>query len=159
MTLREFSDLYNKSRHLSIPEHARPVKIFRENSANELTKSVLAWLEFNNIHAFRQSSEGRFLAPKTVKNVMGKTVSLGQGTYIPRSKGAKGAGDITCTLPPFGRRLEIEIKFGNDRQSDVQKEYQKEVEAMGGIYIIVKSWDGFMYDYKRIMEQQQPISL
>src|SRR6267154_3668958 len=146
MTLREFSELYNNTKYGHVPAHCRANHQFKENSANELTKSVLAWLEFKGIHAFRQSSEGRYLAPKTVKNVIGRTVTLGQGKYIPRSKGAKGSADITATLPPLGRRCEIEIKYGKDRQSDVQKEFQKEVESMGGIYIIVRTWDGFLFE-------------
>lgn len=155
MTIKAFSELYNNTKYATIPEHARPNRQFKENSANELTKAVLAWFELNKIHAFRQSSEGRYLAPKTVTNVIGKVITLGTGKYIPRSKGAKGSADIAATIPPLGRRLEVEIKYGKDRQSDFQKDFQKEVESMGGIYIIVKTWDGFLYDINRIIAQQQ----
>jgi len=145
MTLKAFSELYNKSRHLTIPEHARPVKIFRENSANELTKSCLAYLEFHGIQCFRQSSEGRMLPAKQVKNVMGQTITLGQNKWIPRSKGGVGKADLSATLPPHGKRLEIEIKYGKDKQSDDQKKFQAEVERMGGIYLLVRNWDSFIH--------------
>ena len=145
MTLKAFSELYNNSRHQNIPEHARPIKIFRENSANELTKSIIAYLEFKNIQCFRQSSEGRMLPAKQIKNVIGQTITVGSNKWIPRSKGGVGKSDISATLPPHGKRLEIEVKYGKDKQSDVQKEFQKQTESMGGIYLLVKNWDSFIY--------------
>lgn len=145
MTLKQFSELYNKSRHQNIPEHARPIKVFKENSANELTKSVIAYLEFKGIQCFRQSSEGRMLPAKQVKNVIGQIITVGTNTWIPRSKSGVGKADISATLPPHGKRLEIEIKFGRDVQSDAQKEFQAQVESMGGIYLLVRDWSSFIY--------------
>ena len=37
----------------------------------------------------------------------------------------------------------IEIKFGSDRQSKAQKEYQKFIESSGGIYLVVKTFEDF----------------
>lgn len=149
MTLREFSDLYNNTKYGHIPVHARPNRQFKENSANELTKSILFWFEFHGIKAWREASEGRYLPPKTVKNVMGKTVILGSGTFIPRSKGAKGLGDVSAVIS--GLYTSWEIKYGKDRQSEVQKETQKEIELSGGKYFIVKDWSSFMFQVKPLM--------
>src|SRR5678816_2579205 len=99
MTLREFSELYNNTKYGHIPEHARPNRQFKESSANELTKSVLAYLEFKGIQAFRQSSEGRMLPAKQIKNVIGQTITVGSNKWIPRSKGGVGKADLSATLP------------------------------------------------------------
>lgn len=150
MTLREFSTLYNNTKYSHIPEHCRPNRQFKEGSANELTKSILFWFEFHGIKAWRESSEGRYLAPKTVKNVIGKTVTLGKGTYIPRSKGAKGLGDVSAVIK--GLFTSWEVKFGKDRQSEVQKETQNDIEKSGGKYFIVRNWDSFIFQVMPLMK-------
>lgn len=152
MTLKGLSKLYSDTKHPSVPEHCRPNKKFSESGANELTKSVLAWFELKHIKAYRQASEGRYLPEKRVKNVIGQSIVIGGGKFIPRNKGAKGSGDISAIIPPYGRRLEIEIKYGKDRQSDDQKKFQADIESMGGIYIIVKTWDGFIEQIKHIVK-------
>ncbi len=147
MTLKEFSQLYYDKMYegSKVPLHAQLRKQFRDGSANELTNAILAYFKFKGIVAARQASEGRYLQEKKVTNVIGQTITVERGRYIPRDKKAKGSGDITVTLPPYGRRLDIEVKYGKDRQSDVQKAFQTSLESMGGLYIIVKTWQDF-YD-------------
>jgi hypothetical protein len=118
MTLRELSEAIAIKKYANIPEHARPVKKLKENSANELTKSILAYFEYNDIMAWRQASEGRYIKGKEYTDWAGRKKEE-KGMYIPRSKGGKGSADVTATLPPYGRRLEIEVKYGKDRQSPV----------------------------------------
>ncbi len=151
MSLKEFSELYNNTKYATIPEHARPNRQFKENSANELTKAILFYFEFYGIKAWRESSDGRYLAPKTVQNVMGKTVTLGKGTYIPRSKGAKGLGDISAVMKG-GVFTSWEIKYGKDKQSEVQKATQKEIEESGGKYYIVRNWNSFIFQVTPLMK-------
>ena len=42
--------------------------------------------------------------------------------YTP-NKSMQGCADIACIM--FGRSVEIEVKYGSDRQSEIQKKYQK----------------------------------
>lgn len=144
MTLKDLAAAVQAKRYAqsTVPEHARPSLVFRDSSANELTKSILAYFELIGWKASRQSSEGRYIPGKEYTNVLNQRKQM-KGTWIPRAKAAKGCGDIRVTVPPHGRTMEIEVKYGKDRQSPDQKEYQKELEAMGGIYIIAKTWDGF----------------
>jgi len=59
------------------------------------------------------------------------------GRYI---KGApKGTADIIVEYGPHGKYLEIEVKAEDGKQSKVQRENQRVVEALGGVYIIAKS--------------------
>lgn len=152
MTLRDLSTLYMNTKYANVPAHCRPIKAFKESSANELTKSILAWFELKGIKAYRQASEGRYIPEQSQYNVIGQKIVTSKGKFIPRSKAAKGCGDITATLPPLGRRLEIEIKYGADKQSEVQKEFQAEIEAMGALYMIAKTWDGFLFQIEKIIK-------
>lgn len=151
MTLKELSEAISIKKYGHVPNHARPVKRLSEGSANELTKSVLAWFEFKGIMAYRQASEGRYIKGKEYTDWKGAKREE-KGMYIPRSKSNKGAGDISVTLPPNARRLEIEIKFGKDKQSPEQKKFQQQIEAMGGLYMIVRTWDGFIFEINKYVK-------
>lgn len=156
MTIKEFSKAYADKKWSKIPSYGRPEKQFKDNSANELTKSMLAWFEFNGIYAYRQSSEGRFIQPKKVKNVLGREITLGKGTWIPRSKGGKGLGDVSAIIN--GLFTSWEVKHGKDKQSDVQKETQAKIEASGGRYFIVKNWDDFMFQVEKVKSKTLPLT-
>lgn len=49
--------------------------------------------------------------------------------------GVPGQADISGILAG-GRRLEIEVKIGITKQSKAQKQFQKMIERMGGLYIL-----------------------
>lgn len=149
MTLKELSKAIIDKKYSAIPEHARPSVKLSDSSANELTKSIIAFFNYKGIMAWRQSSEGRYIKGKEYTDWMGRKKEE-KGQYIPRAHGAKGSADITATLPPLGKRLEIEVKFGKDRQSPDQKKFQDQIEAMGGIYIIVRTWDDFIKQFNKL---------
>ncbi len=147
MTLKELAELAMEEKKLeypNLPAHAIPKIKFSDKTANELTKSILTFFKLKKIKAWRQASEGRFIQEKSEYNVLGHKVVTQKGKYIPRGKdGGKGAGDIQAVIPPYGRTMHIEVKIGKDRQRESQKVFQAELEGMGGIYILVKTWDDF----------------
>lgn len=56
--------------------------------------------------------------------------------------GVKGAADISGILrnkSGFGIRLEIEVKTGSGRQTPDQKNYQRMIESLGGLYLVARS--------------------
>lgn len=53
-----------------------------------------------------------------------------------------GTADISATI--WGRSVKIEVKIGNDKQSQDQKNYQKSIENAKGYYLIVKDFDSFL---------------
>lgn len=152
MTLKQLASSYTdmKYKDSTVPQYGRPSHHFSDKSANDLTKAILAFFEIKHIKAWRQASEGRFLPGTTTTNVIGQRITQ-KGKFIPRAGGAVGSADITCTIPPLGRRLEIEVKYGKDRQSDAQKKFQQEIEEMGAIYIIVKTWEDFQDQIMKIL--------
>jgi hypothetical protein len=60
------------------------------------------------------------------------------GTLID-SLGLVGSADILGIIAPQGRFLAIECKTRTGKQSDQQRNFQKMIEAMGGIYILARS--------------------
>jgi hypothetical protein len=54
--------------------------------------------------------------------------------------GVPGQADLTGILPD-GRRLEIEVKAPDGRQTPAQRAYQKMIEKFHGVYILARSTD------------------
>lgn len=124
---------------------------FNDNTANSLTKSIIRWLQLNGWQAERISTTGRYIDnSKIVTDVLGSIKKIGTGKYI-KGSGTNGSADISATIK--GRSIKIEVKIGKDKQSDAQKEYQKNIEKAGGIYIIASDFDDFIMWYKAFIEQ------
>lgn len=135
------------AKYPSVPPHAipRPSK-FNDKTANGLTNCILEFLRLNGWQAERINTTGRVIDNrKTYTDVIGRKVTIGSTKYIPTT-GTKGSADISATIK--GRSVKIEIKIGADRQSEDQKEYQKDVERSGGVYILAKTFDDFYYWYQ-----------
>lgn len=56
--------------------------------------------------------------------------------------GINGQGDISGIAGPTGVRVEIEVKAGKDRMSDIQKAFAEMILSHGGIYIVARSVEG-----------------
>lgn len=128
-----------------------PKTNYTDKTANGLTKCIVHWLNLNGWQAERISTTGRYIDnSKIVTDVLGNTKKIGTGKYI-KGTGTNGSADISATIK--GRSIKIEVKIGKDRQSEAQKEYQKNIEKAGGIYIIATDFDQFMMWYKSFIEQ------
>lgn len=140
---------WNKLRaNSSMPDYAIPKPKFTDNSANALTKSIIAWIELNGYQAERINNTGRYVDnKKIVKNIMGQSITIGSGQYIPGT-GTKGTADISATIK--GKSIKIEVKYGKDRQSEAQKQYQATIERSGGVYFIAKDFESFYNFYQTI---------
>ncbi|KAF2380358.1 hypothetical protein BSN82_16780, partial [Acinetobacter baylyi] len=66
-----------------------------------------------------------------------RTDGVAIGGQWTKGTGTPGSADISATIK--GRSVKIEVKYGKDRQSQAQKDYQKAIEKAGGTYIIVKT--------------------
>lgn len=122
---------YKKSLYPAQPYLAK--KLFRDDTANGLTKCLQAWAKVNQAHFQRMNVQGQYDAKLK---------------RYRRSGATKGVSD---TLIVFrGKTLNIEIKIGKDKQSDAQKKIQSSIEASGGIYWIVKSYDRFLEGINKI---------
>ena len=82
-------------------------------------------------------------------DVVGLPQVVGNQKYI-KGTGTKGSADLSATIK--GRSVKIEIKWGKDRQSQEQKEYQKHIESAGGIYYIARTFDEFIEWYDQTIK-------
>ena len=121
-----------------------PMRKYRECSANELTRSIIALIIYIGGHAERINTTGRVVQRKGAKRLVnGKWVDSVRNEYIPTS-GQRGSADISATIN--GKSYKIEVKYGRDVQSDAQKVYQNQIEQCGGVYIIAKTFEQFCRD-------------
>jgi hypothetical protein len=135
-----------RKKHPTIPEHVLAPRKYRDDKANNLTKCIIDWIRLNGFQAERISVTGRYIDnTKVVTNVIGQQQRIGSREWIPSSM-QKGSADISATIN--GRSVKIEVKAGRDRQREAQKNYQQQIEAAGGIYIIARSFEEFLTWYK-----------
>ena len=131
-----------KEKYPSMPEFALAKTKWSDSSANALTKAVTSFINLSGYQAERINTTGMWR--------QGAKLKVGEGTrQMPgkwtKGTGTKGSADISSTIN--GRSVKIEVKYGKDKQSEVQKKYQESVEAAGGTYFIARSFDEFMEFY------------
>ena len=139
-----------QSKFPSVPLHCLAQSAFKETNANELTKTIIRFIQLNGYQAERINTMGRFVGPKKYTDFDGRERTIGKGKYIPTT-GTKGSADISATIA--GRSIKIEVKYGKDRQSDAQKKYQESIEQAGGTYIIARDVDGFIEWYDNFIAE------
>jgi hypothetical protein len=92
--------------------------------------------------------ESRFPGSRVWRQNRVEAMALGRGKPRHVSAGIDGQGDITGVLAPSGRRIEIEVKAGKDRQSDSQKAFERMIRQAGGIYVLARSVEQCLADIK-----------
>jgi hypothetical protein len=133
-----------KEAHQNKPDYLMPLYKYDDSTANGLTSCIIDFLNLlDGCHAERISNEGRTIdTRKTVTNVVGQVRQIGSIKRI-KSSMQLGTADISATI--LGRSVKIEVKIGNDRQSQDQKEYQRQIENAKGYYLIAKNFEDFYY--------------
>jgi len=123
-------------------------RLYRDNTANSLTKAIIDFLRLSGWQAERINCTGRPIdQSKVITDVLGDSRRIGSVKWLPTS-GQKGTADISAVIQ--GRAVKIEIKM-RDRQSEDQKAYQTSVERAGGLYWLVRSFDEFMNYYNQLI--------
>lgn len=158
-SLKVLNEMHIRSEKLKFPlikqnygdkyfEYKRPE--YKENSANALTKSIIAYIRLRGFQAERISSSGRVVgSTETRKSEAGYSYRVGKVKYIPGTS-TNGTADISATI--CGMAIKIEVKFRKDRQSPAQKEYEKSIKTAGGVYYIARDLQS-TYDWlNRVIE-------
>jgi len=141
LKLKELRNKYPTVPYLPVPKYS-------DTTANGLTKCVIDFLNLSGHQAERISSMGRMIDKrKKSTDILGRERTIGSLTYI-KGTSTNGTADISSIIN--GKSVKIEIKIGKDRQSEAQKKYQQATEKAGGIYLITKSFDEFMEQYKML---------
>jgi len=140
---------HNRAKYPTLPEGARYIGKYTDRTANGLQKCIIDFLRFNGWQCERISVTGRYINnTKVVTDILGNKRRVGSGKYIPSSM-QRGSADLSATIA--GRSVKLEIKIGKDRQSEHQKQYQREVEQAGGQYWVVRTFEGFLQMYNEFM--------
>lgn len=143
----------SKEKYPLLPDYARVTPKYTDKTANGLTKCIIDFLSFEGHWAERTGNEGRVIDNrKTVTNVLGQRKTIGDIKRIP-SSGARGTSDIKAVIN--GRFVAIEVKIGDDRQSDAQKAYQQKIEQANGLYLIAKDFESFVNKYNELFANQK----
>ncbi|WP_312311424.1 hypothetical protein [Empedobacter brevis] len=117
-----------------------PKKYFRDDSSNSLTDCVIKYIELNGYQAERINSTGR-------------QIQTGLKNRWVKGSSKKGTSDISATIKGRSIKIEIKCEATNDNiQSDYQKDYQRQIEQAGGVYIIVRNFEGFFNWYQNFVE-------
>jgi hypothetical protein len=128
-SLKELERLFHEKKkkdHPNMPAHALVFTKFSDDSTNSLTAAVMAYLKVNNAFGARINVTGTY------------------DTKLKRfrhSGSTKGMPDVSGIVK--GKFVGLEIKFGNDIQSDRQKVIQMQIEEAGGLYYIAKDFESF----------------
>lgn len=146
-TLKELFLKNNKLKYPNLPDYARSTPQFTDKTANGLTKCIISFITLSNGQAERINCTGRIIDKRiNSKDVFGRDCTIGSRKYI-KTSGQRGTADISATIN--GRSVKIEVKIGKDSQSEAQKNYQKTIEASGGIYFIAKDFSQFLEWYTK----------
>lgn len=139
--LREMALLRQHEKYPNMPLHALYVKPFKDTTANELTRSIEAFIRMTGNYADRINNTGIY-DTKTGRWRKGGT--------------RKGIADIMAAkqIEVDGRKfaitVAIEVKIGKDRMSPEQERVKGEIEKAGGRYIIARNWDQFINEWETI---------
>jgi hypothetical protein len=129
--------------HPNYPQDYIPKTMYKDSTANGLTRAICDYINYNGYQAERINTMGTAREKKTTAGkVIGVTWTKGTSTA--------GSADISATIK--GRSVKIEVKIGKDRQSDAQKRYQENIEKAGGTYIIAKDFDSFVEWYNQFIK-------
>lgn len=114
-----------------------PAPKYSDKTANGLTTCIVDYIALRG-----------FLAERI--NTTGQQINTASGKKWIKGSSKKGSADIHSCIQ--GRYVAIEIKCeatGDKYQSDDQKAYQKETEAAGGIYLIIRTFEEFYNWFNR----------
>jgi hypothetical protein len=134
-----------RRKYSTFPHPERIIPAFTDKTANGLTRCIVDFLRLCGHQAERINTTGTPVDNRyTYEDVVGRQRTVGSLTWR-KSTTTKGSADISATIG--GRSVKVEVKVGSDRQSPAQIEYQRSVEAAGGVYIIARTLAGFMELY------------
>jgi hypothetical protein len=145
MTLDELTKLANEdkiAKHPTVPKHAIvPIKKFKDTTANELTKAIVTYIRLTGNYADRINNMGVYDAKTKKYRKPGTRKGI---CDIMASKKIKLSDKLIAVS------VGIEVKIGNDKLSEYQKQIQYEMTQCGGVYIIATNWDTFLNQWIQI---------
>ena len=145
--LQQLAMAYKHIKYPNVPKESLPKTIYKDATANGLTKCIIDFLTFSGWQADRINNTGRLVDRRqAVTDVLGHTRTIGSVEWI-KGTGTNGVSDVSATVA--GKSVKIEVKIKADRQSPAQCNYQALIERSGGIYYIAKDFQSFYEWYNK----------
>lgn len=130
------------------------IKPYSDKTANQLTRSIIDFLNFSGHYANRINVQGQARVKRIPKfNILSGKVEQHERVHYTKSMTAKGTPDIDTII--FGKAAKIEVKAGGDRIRDEQTEQGQRIEAAGGLYFVARSMPAFLRWYKQYFHNFQ----
>jgi len=123
-------------KHPTVPEYALPSLSITGTSTNKLEKQIVAFIQLHGWQAER------------IKNMGTARIGKDKRVTFTPSSGTRGTADISATINGKSVKIEVKNKATNDKMSEAQKEYQRQVELTGGLYYIARDIDYFIDWYQ-----------
>jgi hypothetical protein len=137
--LSRIADEQRRKIRPTVPEHEWGKKpIFRDNTSNELTKTIISFIQIIGGQAERINSMGRQITRNR------------KAIWVYRT-GTNGTADISTKWGGMSIKIEVKATRG-EKQSENQKNYQQVIDQAGGIYIIALSYEGFLFQFFKAVE-------
>ncbi len=136
-TVKRLEDFAFEKLKEQYPNFPYPVKQkYRDDNTNGLTRCIIDTIVLTGYQAERINSTGaQIKTSKGIKWVKGSSTA--------------GTSDISATIEGKSVKIEVKCKATGDKyQSMAQKEYQRQIEQAGGIYVVINDFTQF-YDWYR----------
>lgn len=148
--LEELADIANAKAHPHMAAKYLAKAKYRDDTANGLTRCIIDWIKFHGGQAERVNTMGIPIdRRRQVTDVLGRSRTIGSVEWR-KGSGTTGSADISATIK--SKSVKIEVKIGKDRQSQAQREYQRQVEQAGGLYFVAKDFTSFVEWYQQNFE-------
>lgn len=122
------------------------IKPYSDKTANQLTRSIIDFLNFSGHYANRINVQGQARVKRIPKfNILSGKVEQHERVQYTKSMTAKGTPDIDTII--FGKAAKIEVKAGGDRIRDEQTEQGQRIEQAGGLYFVATNMPLFLKWY------------
>ncbi len=111
----------------------KPKRYYTDKTASGLEKCIINYTVIRGWQAEKIQSMGR------------QILNNGKPVFV-RNNNTTGQADLSLIIK--GRAVKVEVKCkwtGDNIQSEKQKEYQKQVEKVGGIYLIIREFSHFKH--------------
>jgi hypothetical protein len=150
--LTQLKTRYLRAKYPNVPNHAiSKGKPYKDTTANGLTRCIIDAINLCGGFAERISNTGRTLDNSfTYQDAIGRTKTIGSVKWIPGT-GTNGSADVSIVWKSIS--IKAEVKIGKDKLSEDQKKYGERIEKSGGIYIVARSYVGFVNELERRLHE------
>lgn len=153
--LSEMDAIDRRMKAPSIPPNYITGTKYTEKNANDVEKAIEKFASIAGFLAERTKTQGRKMEAKYKDTAFGR-LETSKAKFVT-STSRKGSSDMKLLIKGFP--VALEVKYGADKQSAVQKKYQEDYEKSGGTYIIVRTFEEFVIWYVKLYGRPEIMQL